>query len=78
MQMEIVAVTYMPVAREVHLVTEPGVTLWLTLEKEYKEQIDKFNTIYRVAELDQEDLAYIDLRIKEKVIYCPKGSRCDR
>ena len=77
MQMEISAVQYLPNAREVHLKTRNNLTLWLSTEKDYKEQIDKFNTIYKVAELDKEDLAYIDLRIREKIIYCPRGQRCD-
>lgn len=78
MQMEVESVRYLPVAREVHLRIKDGPLLWLSYEKDYREQIDRLNTIYKVAELDKEDLAYIDLRIKEKVIYCPKRSSCDR
>jgi len=78
MQMNVVSVHYLPIAREVHLKTEGDLTLWLSTMKDYKEQIDKFHTIYKVAELDKEDLAYIDLRIKEKIIYCPRKAPCDR
>lgn len=78
MQMEVKSVRYLPVAREVHLKTEGNLILWLSTEKDYKQQLDKLQTIYKVAELDKEDLAYIDLRVKEKVIYCPRGSACDR
>jgi cell division septal protein FtsQ len=78
MQMEIVSVQYLPIGREVHLKTRNNLVLWLSTEKDYKEQIDKLNTIYKVAELDKEDLAYIDLRIREKIIYCPRGQQCAR
>jgi hypothetical protein len=78
MQMEVESVRYLPVAREVHLNNENDLALWLSTEKDYKEQIDKLHTIYKVAELEKEDLAYIDLRIKEKIIYCPSGAACDR
>ena len=78
MQMEVQSVRYLPVAREVHLKTPGGLVLWLSTEKGYKEQIDKLHTIYKVAELEKEDLAYIDLRIKEKIIYCPRRTSCDK
>ena len=78
MQMEVKSVRYLPVAREVHLVTDGNLVLWLSTDKSYKEQIDKLHTIYKVAELEKEDLAYIDLRIKEKIIYCPRRTSCDR
>lgn len=78
MNMEITAVTYLPIAREVHLTTEKNLTLWLGTDKDYKKQLDKFSTIYKVAELDKEDLAYADLRIDEKFIYCPRRAACDK
>jgi cell division septal protein FtsQ len=78
MQLEVSGVRYLPRAREVHLTTADGLTLWLSLEKDYKTQIDKLNVIYKAAELNKENLAYIDLRVKEKIIYCPRGSSCDR
>ncbi len=76
-KMEIVGVGYLPIAREVHLKTDAGFYIWITTEKDYRKQIDKLNTIYKVAELDAEDLAYIDLRVQEKVIYCPLRSNCN-
>ncbi len=78
MQTEITSVRFLPIAREVHLQTEGNLTLWIGTERSYKEQIDKLHTIYKIAELDQEDLAYIDLRIGEKLIYCPRASSCAR
>ncbi|MBN2087401.1 FtsQ-type POTRA domain-containing protein [Candidatus Peregrinibacteria bacterium] len=76
-KMEIVGVEYLPIAREVHLKTDAGFVIWITVEKDFKEQIDKLSTIYEAAELNKEELAYIDLRVKEKVIYCPLRSNCN-
>jgi hypothetical protein len=78
MNMEIVGLEYLSTAREIHLKTKAGLIIWITLEKSYQEQIDRFKTIYEPAELNTEDLSYIDLRIREKVIYCPKNAACSR
>jgi cell division septal protein FtsQ len=75
--MQVKSVRYLGVAREIHITADNNIVVWLTFEKDYKEQLDKLNTIYKAAELDKEDIAYIDLRVKEKVIYCPARSRCN-
>ena len=77
MSLDILEIEYLPVAREIHLKTNTNLVLWLGIARDYKGQIDKLNTIYENAELDKEDLAYIDLRVKDKVIYCPQNARCD-
>lgn len=76
--MQVRGIEYSPIAREIHIKTDSNIVIWLTMEKSYKEQIDKLHTIYEAAELNKEDIAYIDLRVKEKVIYCPARSRCNR
>jgi len=76
-KMQVRGIQYLPIAREIHIKTDSNIMIWLTMEKDYRKQIDKLNTIYEVAELDKEDIAYIDLRVKEKVIYCPTKSRCN-
>ncbi|MBN2095963.1 FtsQ-type POTRA domain-containing protein [Candidatus Peregrinibacteria bacterium] len=78
MGLEVLGVDYLPVAREIHLKTEKKLTIWISTERDPKEQVNKLSTIYEPAELDQEDLSYIDLRVKDKVIYCPRNARCDR
>lgn len=78
MQMEVQSARYLPTAREIHFKVSNGLVLWLSTDKDYKEQIDKLGAIYKTAELDKENLSYIDLRVREKVIYCPRGQRCDR
>ncbi len=77
MGIEVTGVEYLPIAREIHLKT-PSMTLWLNMERSYKTQIDKLASIYQAAELNKEDLSYIDLRVREKVIYCKKKSACAR
>ncbi|MBU0727415.1 FtsQ-type POTRA domain-containing protein [Patescibacteria group bacterium] len=77
-EMQVESIRYLPIAREVHLKTDTGLIVWLTFEKDYKEQIDKLNIIYEAAEFDEDDIAYIDLRVREKVIYCPTASQCNR
>ncbi len=77
-QTEIKQVKYFPIANEVHLTTDKNLTLWLLTKKPYKEQLDRFNTIYKAKKLDKVDIAYMDLRVTEKVIYCPRGTSCDK
>ena len=76
-EIQIEKVRYLPVAREIHLIADSDLRLWLTTEKDYKKQLDKLSIIYEAAELDKEEIAYIDLRVQEKVIYCSRGSRCN-
>lgn len=78
MGLDILGIEYLPVAREIHIKTVNNLILWISLDRGYKDQIDKLQTIYKAAELNKEDIAYIDLRIKEKVIYCPRHARCDK
>lgn len=76
--LEIAAIDYLPVAREIHFKTRSNLIVWITMERGFEAQIDKLSTIYEAAELSKEDLAYIDLRIQEKVIYCPRYASCDQ
>ncbi len=78
MGLDVLGIDYLQVAREIHLKTEKDLTVWLSIERDFKQQIDKLSTIYEPAELDKEELSYIDLRVKDKVIYCPRNARCDR
>jgi hypothetical protein len=78
LQMDVAGLKYLPVAREVHLISEKDMVIWISLEKDYRDQIDKMNTVYKVAELNKEDIRYIDLRVSEKLIYCPKNTACSR
>lgn len=78
MELDVSEIKYLPIAREIHIKTSSNLVIWVGLGREYKQQIDKLNTIYENAELDKEDLSYIDLRIKDKVIYCPVNAKCDQ
>jgi len=77
-KMQVKAVEFRPAGRELRLKTDSHLVIWLTLEKDYKEQLDKLKTIYEPAELNKENLSYIDLRVKEKVIYCRRNTSCDK
>lgn len=76
--MQVESIQYFPIAREVHFTIDNGLVVWLTFEKGYKKQIDKLNIIYEAAEFNADSIAYIDLRVQEKVIYCPNNARCNR
>ena len=78
MGLEVLGIEYLSVAREIHLKTTNNLVIWISTERGFKDQIDKLNTIYKPAELSKEELSYIDLRIREKVIYCPRNARCDQ
>ncbi len=78
MDITIVEVEYISNGWEIHLKTKKNLILWVSMERDYKKQIEQFNSIYKAAELDKENLSYIDLRIRNKIIYCSKGSRCDK
>lgn len=78
MGFDVLEVEYLSNAREIHLKTTNNLVIWISIERDFKDQINKLHTIYEPAELSKEDLSYIDLRVREKVIYCPQGSHCDQ
>lgn len=78
MNLEVGSVYYFSAGREIHLKTRKGLSVWLTFEVSFKDQIDKLKAIYESAELSKQNLSYIDLRIREKVIYCPRESACHK
>ncbi len=78
MGFEVLGIEYLSVAREIHLKTENNLVIWISINRDFKEQIDKMHTIYEPAELNSENISYIDLRVKDKVIYCPRHTRCDQ
>ncbi|QQR83558.1 FtsQ-type POTRA domain-containing protein [Candidatus Peregrinibacteria bacterium] len=72
----ITGIEYLPTARELHFTLPNGTVIWLSAERDPKEQIDKLITIYQTDAFEEGDLSYIDLRVKEKVIYCLKTAPC--
>jgi hypothetical protein len=69
---------YLRDAREIHLTTEDSVVLWITFERDIREQLDKLKSVYEPAELSKTNLSYVDLRVQNKVIYCLKRTACDK
>ncbi len=78
MNLETKAIRYLPVAREIHLKTSDNLIIWISIDRDYKEQIDKLATVYEPAELSNEEISYIDLRVREKIIYCPINAHCNQ
>ena len=70
----ITIIRYYPLEREMHFVFKSGYTIWLDLTKEINEQLTKLDKLY--GQLNR--LEYVDLRIKDKIIYCVKGDVCVR
>ena len=78
MGQEVQRVELMPIANELRLKIKDNIVLWLSIDRSYKEQLDKLKAVFEAAGLDLKNIAYIDLRIKEKVIYCLRNTRCDK
>lgn len=76
--LEVFGIEYLPVAREIHLKTTNNLVIWISTDRDYKSQIGKLSTIFKVSGFSEEEISYIDLRIRKKVIYCPRNSRCDQ
>lgn len=77
-KMEVKKIVYLPIAHEIRLTNADDLTLWLVITKSYKSQLDRFNVAYQAPEVDIKDVAYMDLRVDEKVIFCPRGEKCDK
>ena len=71
--MKIKEVTYNPIARELHLLTERDFYIWLDIQRSYEEQFKKLKKAIVKLDIFKENLQYIDLRIAggsgDKIIY---------
>ncbi len=80
-EMKVNKATYFTMGREVHLITENNLVIWLVMNDDtptnYKEQIDKLDLAFKNIGLNESELAYVDLRVPEKLIFCRKGNACD-
>lgn len=69
-------IQYFPLEREIHLRTERDFFIWLDLTESVEEQLRKLKTAFQDFNIYKIDLAYVDLRIKNKIIYCMKNTVC--
>jgi len=67
---------YYPLEREIHVVTEKGFTIWLDLTEHIDDQLGKLKMAFQDFNIYKMDLAYVDLRIQNKIIYCTKNAVC--
>lgn len=66
-------ITYYVIERELHLETEKNTILIFDLESDSRQQIEKLAIFNKENKpLDKNDFIYIDLRINNKIFYCPK------
>lgn len=71
---------YYPIERELHIEVAGGALLYIALGKDIETQffmLKTFITNNNVA-LEKAEYAYIDLRIKDKVITCKKNAACTK
>lgn len=71
--LQVVDLTYLPKAREVHIYTNNNLTLWLDIQEDYEQQLDKLKLALPNLNIYDGTIDYVDLRIKnlsgEKIIY---------
>lgn len=67
---------YMAIERELHIRTEKYFTVWIDLEQNFEEQLNKLKKALPKLDIYNTPLEYIDLRIAgvngEKIIYKPR------
>jgi hypothetical protein len=74
--MKVINAEYYVTEREVHLQTEKNFMVWLDMQKDLNEQLDKLKKVLNKLDIYHTALEYIDLRIdgvdNQKVIYKPR------
>lgn len=74
--LQVPVIQYYPLEREIHLLTEKHFTVWFDLTGNVDNQIEKLKAALSDFNINAINLAYIDLRIKNKIIYCTQLSSC--
>ena len=73
----IVVVRYYPLEREIHLQTDRDFSLWIDATSPIEKQVEKIQIALADFNIYKIELAYIDLRISNKIIYCTTNSICN-
>lgn len=69
---------FFPLERELHIHTDRGFQLWLDADQDMAGQLDRLAITAGEFNASSSRIAYIDLRVKGRIIYCPRGAACDR
>lgn len=74
----IVKTRFYPIENEIHMITNLNFSLWIDLRKDdINTSIIKLKHGLRYLNIYDLNLAYIDLRIPDKIIYCLSGDVCE-
>lgn len=74
-------ITYYLKEYEFHILTQDDITILFDLTKEIKPQIEKLDIFYKNYQSQIKSwISYIDLRVDDKLIYCPKDkyNNCEK
>lgn len=69
---------WLPLEHELHLELNGGTKVYLWLDKSIETQLYKLKTSEPTLDLASGAVAYVDLRIKDRVDICLKGKQCAR
>jgi len=72
--LKILNTKYFPISREAHLKTEKNFNIWLDLNYDFREQLNKLVVAADELKIDTKKYEYIDLRIQGKIFFKPKNS----
>lgn len=69
---------FYPLERELHIHTDRGWQVWLDMDQDVAAQLDRLAITAGQFNAASSRLAYADLRVKGRIIYCLRGDACDR
>lgn len=67
-----------PLENEVHIMLQSGTRIMFWLDRDVDTQLFKLKTIAQGVDLYSGELAYVDLRIIDRVDICKKGASCSK
>lgn len=75
-QVPLTHVVYMPFEKEIHLYVGKKTAILVWLDSDVETQLYKLKTGEPKLALDNGSLAYVDLRVKDKIFTCAVGAAC--
>lgn len=77
-QAELKKIYWLPLEHEMHLELASGSKIYIWLDKNVDTQLFKLKTAEPTLDLGSGAVAYVDLRIKDRIDICLKGKQCAR